>query len=189
MRMALASSRLPAALIFFLAHCGSGEARFDGSFLVSSDNKCFRFATLVREPDSSPQQCQQMGTTYCAPDTAHARATRLTLSTENLTQPPAFELLLVNQCKGEPASVQRFGFTVQLFHPSSPFAIGRHFCPGSDCLFSDDSCCVLNLCDGMFGTPGQCITPCESTTVTLHWNVSWQHTEGGNIFTQLHGST
>jgi hypothetical protein len=63
--------------------------------------------------------------------------------------------------------VQRFGFSLQLFRPTAPFAIARQFCVGDTALFNDDSCCALNLCNARFDEPGECLTPCGPTDEIL----------------------
>jgi hypothetical protein len=130
--------------------------------------------TLPLFGDQIKEKCQQPGTTFCRPQGAPgSRSTSLRFTSPSVTDVPQWHFLMVNKCVIGAATVQVFGFSLQLYGAGAPFAIQRRFCPGADALHSDASCCVLNLCNAVLGVPGSCITDCGGTSINLKWNVNY----------------
>eukprot|EP00039_Didymoeca_costata_P021745 m.2899 g.2899 ORF g.2899 m.2899 type:complete len:185 (+) comp2613_c0_seq2:188-742(+) len=170
--------------LFLLQTLEASHAKFNSEFQITSNNPCLQYASLVEyKHEGEGEACQQPGVVYCAPKVAQGRnATTLHFNTHGVpVAPPSFEFLLINACQGDqPVLVQKFAFGLELYSPDDPFAISRSLCPGMDALFSDDSCCVFNLCNGVFGKEGICENVCGKTTISLKYKVEWSHENNMN---------
>mmetsp|Transcript_8109 Transcript_8109/g.20744 ORF Transcript_8109/g.20744 Transcript_8109/m.20744 type:complete len:193 (-) Transcript_8109:108-686(-) len=163
------------AAVVALLVCGvTGE--LTATFELRSNNHCFFAATILDELDTGGQRCEKPGLRQCSTTgDRDDRVVRVQYTSKAYTEPPKISLLLINSCPVGHGSttVQTFALTLQLYSPTEPFAIQRKFCPGPDSLHTDRSCCVLNLCNGRFGEPGSCETPCSDTVLSMAWNVTW----------------
>eukprot|EP00035_Acanthoeca_spectabilis_P032666 m.19808 g.19808 ORF g.19808 m.19808 type:complete len:184 (+) comp5491_c0_seq1:149-700(+) len=149
-------------------------AELVGQFEIRSSHPCFFAATVLEQKGrDAALECQIQGVDTCRTED---KATRFSFVTGSGGQPliqPRVSLALINSCREGVTEIQKFGITLQLYSPRDPFAIERRFCPGANSLHSDESCCVLNLCNARFGEPGSCDTECDGTVVSLAWNVTW----------------
>jgi hypothetical protein len=154
-------------------------AELRASFELTSDHPCYFAASILERTvdadDGVELQCDKAGVQHCETNTE--KSTRFTFVTGRDGAPlvePRISFVIINSCRGGgETTVQRFGIFLELYGHDQPFAIGRRFCPGKDSLHSDDSCCVLNLCNGRFGETGSCKTECDGTTLSLQWNITW----------------
>ena len=47
---------------------------------------------------------------------------------------------------------------------------------GKDAVLNDSGCCVLNLCNGIIGQKGSCVTDCAGRNIVMEWEVDWDET-------------
>lgn len=170
-----------AALASDYASC---SAHFAGEFEIRSSNRCFRQAALYNRIENGGiiQRCSENNVTFC--DTRNlitgTHHTTVTVTANQLTTTPSISTYLINICDDEQGrlpitTVQRFGFALQLYGPTEPFAISRSFCVGQ----SEADCCVFNLCNARFGQPGACTASCQGAEIELRWIITWN--TGGRV--------